>query len=295
MEQAAALIGKALNATSLLAPRLAGAGAYRVFRLPLKRAAARPAEQEVLADADIGKLSVGGETAVTYRWGSGARPVLLVHGWQSRGSCFARFVPGLLEQGLSPIAFDAPAHGDATGDTTNVLAFQDAILQLSEQYGAFEAIISHSVGVMASALALRSGVRAGRLVAISGVCEFTYLFDQFCDQLALRPRLRAELRGRIERDIFPGEQDIWQRFSAVHRAAELTLPILLFHDENDQRVGMDQARRMATGFGDRARLVTTKGLGHRRILDDPDVVQGALDFVAAARNDGSAGAEAVTR
>ena len=284
MDQATALTGKALNALSLVSPWLAGEATYRLFRLPLKRATARDEEKRLIGQAHIEKVRVAGETAVTYRWGSGERPVLLAHGWQSRGTCFARFVPGLLDAGYSPVAYDAPAHGDATGGTTHVLAFREVIGQLAEEHGEFEAIISHSVGVMASVLALRSGVSARRLVAISQVGEFTFLFDQFCGQLGLRPRLREELRQRIESRIFPGEKDIWQRFSTTYEPSGVTVPILVIHDEDDRMVGVDQARRMAEVFGDQARLVTTQGLGHRRILDDPGVVEHTLDFVTAAQS-----------
>ena len=38
---------------------------------------------------------------------------------------------------------------------------------------------------------------------------------------------------------------------------------------------------VAAAHGDRARLVTTRGLGHRRILADPDVVSLVADFAAA--------------
>ncbi|MFH8990989.1 alpha/beta hydrolase [Streptomyces sp. NPDC017940] len=284
MDQATALTGKALNTLCAVSPWLAGEAAYRIFRLPLKRVTVRDEERLLIDQAHVEKVRVGGETVVTYRWGSGERPVLLAHGWQSRGTCFARFVPGLLDAGYSPVAYDAPAHGDATGGTTHVLAFRDVIAHLAAEHGEFEAVISHSVGVMAAVLALRSGVSARRLVAISQVGEFTFLFDQFSGQLALRPRLRQELRQRIESRIFPGEKDIWRRFSTTHEPEGITAPILIFHDEGDRMAGVDQARRMAEVFGDQARLVVTQGLGHRRILDDPGVVQGTLDFVTAAQS-----------
>ncbi|MEI7029417.1 alpha/beta hydrolase [Streptomyces pratensis] len=281
MDQATALTGRTLNALSLVSPRLAGEATYRLFRLPLKRAAPREEERRLIDRAHIEKVRVDGETALTYRWGSGERPVLLAHGWQSRGTCFARFVPGLLAAGYSPVAYDAPAHGDATGSTTHVLAFREVISHLAAEHGEFEAVISHSAGVMASVLALRSGVAARRLVAISQVGEFTFLFDQFCGRLALRTRLREELRQRMEDRVFPGEKDIWQRFSTTYEPSGVTVPILILHDEDDRMAGVDQARRMAEVFGDQARLVTTRGLGHRRILDDPGVVEATLEFVTA--------------
>jgi hypothetical protein len=39
-----------------------------------------------MATASVGAPTVGGKRAVTYTWGDGDRPVLLVHGWESRAS-----------------------------------------------------------------------------------------------------------------------------------------------------------------------------------------------------------------
>ncbi|GAA2136349.1 alpha/beta hydrolase [Kitasatospora kazusensis] len=282
MLPSSAALSAVLNTASYLAPGPAGRAAFRVFRLPLARSRPREAEAALMARAEVGRLDVNGESVVTYRWGDGARPVLLVHGWRSRGSRLALFAAGLLERGYSPVAFDAPGHGDSTGRTTTVVEYREAIRLLHDLYGPFEAVVAHSVGVMASFLALRDGVRADRLAAIGGVCEFEYLVDEFCTALRLRPRLRQELRRLIEQRLFPGEPDFWTRFSVVHDPEAVKIPLLVVHDEQDELVGVDQARRIAAAYGDRARLVTTRGLGHQRILAGPEVVAAVLDFVTGS-------------
>nr|MBA3542137.1 hypothetical protein [Deltaproteobacteria bacterium] len=50
-----------------------------------------------------------------WRWGHGPT-VLLVHGWEGRGSQLGSFVEPLVAAGLSVVAFDAPAHGDSAGN-----------------------------------------------------------------------------------------------------------------------------------------------------------------------------------
>ncbi|WP_235023781.1 alpha/beta hydrolase family protein [Streptomyces sp. WAC05374] len=67
-----------------------------------------------------------------------------------------------------------------------------------------------------------------------------------------------------------------------HLPARLPAPVLLLHDEDDDMTPVAQSRLAAAALGDRARLVLTKGLGHRRILADPDVVARAVDFVVTA-------------
>ncbi|MFE2940690.1 alpha/beta fold hydrolase [Streptomyces sp. NPDC059255] len=289
MDPTAAVAGTVLNTLSRVSGRLAGAGAFTLFRLPLARGKARPADRRLMETATTGQVEINGKTAVTYRWGTGERPVLCVHGWQSRGSRFADFVPGLLDRGYSVITFDTPGHGEATGRSTTIVEYRAIISELHREYGDFEAVVAHSLGVLATFLTLRTQVRTGRIAALSGVPDFDYLVDEFCAQLGLRAPLKAALRGRIERDLFPGEPDIWTRFSVLDRPEDIQVPILLLHDEADEMVGVAHARRVADAYGDRARLTVTEGLGHRRILGDPGVVRTILDFVDEGRREEAPG------
>ncbi len=291
MDVAAAAVRSALNGTSLVSKRLAGKGALRLFRLPRGRSRMRSGERLVMERARTRTIDANGRPVVVYEWGDGRRPVLLVHGWESRGSRLSAFVDALLERGCSPVAFDAPGHGDSEGATTTVLEYRDIITELHAEYGDFEGVIAHSLGVAGAFLALRGSVRAGRIATIGGVAEFGLVVDAFCAALRLRAPLAGELRRRIEREMFPGEADIWNRFSTVHRPEEVVLPILVVHDEDDDTVSPDQGRQIVAAYGDRARLVSTRGLGHRRILVAPAVVAEVLDFVTA-RTAGEADGEA---
>ncbi|WP_441245768.1 alpha/beta hydrolase [Kitasatospora sp. McL0602] len=288
MDPAKALVSTALNATSHLAPRLAGRAAFELFQRPLRRSAVRPQEREIHHRAAVERIEVNGKPVAVYRWGPGARPVLLMHGWRSRASRFVPYVPRLRALGLSPIAFDAPGHGDSGGRATTVLEYQAIAEQLQGRYGEFEAIVAHSLGVAAAFLALRSGVRAGRLAAIAGVSEFAYLPGAFCAGLGLDPKIERDLRHRIEHELFTGVEAPWQRFDAAHRPEEITLPILVVHDEGDEVVGLGHARRLKEAYGDRLDLLVTRGLGHRRIVTEPTVVDNAIGFLSAGLEVGAA-------
>ncbi|MGW4897999.1 alpha/beta hydrolase [Kitasatospora sp. NPDC004240] len=280
-----ALIRPALNTTALVAPRLAGRLAFELFKHPVRRGRVRGAERELHEGAVTEEITVNGKRVVTYRWGDGARPVLLVHGWQSRASRFAAFVPRLRALGLSPVSFDAPGHGGSGGRATTILEVRDIIRRLHRRYGDFESVIAHSFGVTCAFLALRGGVRAGRLVAVAGVAEFGYLPSEFCAQLGLSARIERELNHRIERVLFAdtpqreGIGSIWEHFDAAHRPEDVGLPILVVHDEDDDVVRLDQAHRLKAAYGERLDLLVTRGLGHRRVLGEPTVVDNAIGFL----------------
>ena len=56
------------------------------------------------------------------------------------------------------------------------------------------------------------------------------------------------------------------------------VPTLVVHDRGDRQTPYADAERLVGSLPD-ARLVTTEGLGHRRILRDPAVVAEVVDFV----------------
>jgi pimeloyl-ACP methyl ester carboxylesterase len=255
-----------------------GEAMYDLFRRPQGRSRPRPDERAAIESARTGELTVEGKAVVTYAWGSGERPVLLVHGWESRASRYAKLVTRLVELGYSPVSFDAPGHGASEGNSTTLVEYRAIIAQLQCVHGDFEAVVGHSFGVLALFLSLPEGMRTDRMVAISSVPDFGYLVDSFCAHMALGPRMEDEIRHRLEWDLYPGE-DMWTRFSVLHHSPQVRIPLLVVHDENDEAVGAEQAERIVGAFEGRARLVVTRRLGHRRILGAPVVVDAIARFL----------------
>ncbi|MFJ2936903.1 alpha/beta hydrolase [Streptomyces sp. NPDC087219] len=277
----APLIRTALNATARVAPGAAGRWAFHLFVRPLGRARLKPEEQALFAAARTGRLRVRGKDVVTYAWGDGRRPVLLVHGWSSRASRLTAFAEALLERGYSPVAFDAPGHGASPGRSSNIVEYREIIRQLHARHGDFDAVVAHSFGVLASLFALRDGVRTTRFVGIGGVGSFDLLIKGFQAGLGVDDKVLRCVRDHVERRLAPSEPGIWERLGADHEPGELGAPVLLFHDQADDMVPLAHSRRLARAHGDRARLVVTQGLGHRRVLRDPEVVGEAVEFLTA--------------
>jgi pimeloyl-ACP methyl ester carboxylesterase len=260
-----------LSAVGLFSPRLAGRLAFELWRRPLARGRIRATERAVHEAARVEVV----DGIVTYAWGDGKRPILLVHGWRSRASRYAGFVERLLELGYSPVSYDGPGHGDTTVPMGTILDHQRIITGLAEKHGPFEGVVAHSLGVPFALYAVRQGVGVGRIVSISGIAEFGYLVDKFSLELGLTPRVRTELKRSIERGLFGGDPDIWTRFSVGPGDAEL----LVIHNDVDDVVDPAQVGVLLAAYGPKARFSGRTGLGHGRILSAPAVIDEAVTFL----------------
>jgi len=92
----------------------------------------------------------------SFKWGHGARVVLLTHGWGSKAADFSELIKALIEiDDVSVIAFDAPGNGSSDGHLSNLFLFVEAIKKIEEFYGVPEVMIGHSLGAKASVRAIQ--------------------------------------------------------------------------------------------------------------------------------------------
>lgn len=63
-------------------------------------------------------------------------------------------------------------------------------------------------------------------------------------------------------------------------ARQLDVPGLVIHDQDDRDVPIEEGAAVARAWPG-AQFVRTTGLGHRRILRDPEVIARAAAFIAS--------------
>jgi pimeloyl-ACP methyl ester carboxylesterase len=209
------------------------------------------------------------------------RTVYLMHGWGGRGSQFGAMVEPLLESGHRVVMLDAPAHGDsdhgpAGPRRTNGLEFAKALDAVFCRFGPAEAVIAHSLGTIATYLALRFGwLGTKRLVLIAPMVESQSLFNQFQAALGFGERTRRAFDRSILGWVGIPVAEFDARFQAAHVDP---VPTLVITDRGDRQTPYRDVVDFAESID--APLVTTEGLGHRKILRDRDVIACVVGFLS---------------
>jgi pimeloyl-ACP methyl ester carboxylesterase len=260
-------------------PPVATAIAWRLFWMLGTPAAVRPSELETHRSARISELTIDGKTVAVYTWGSGDQTVLLVHGWRSRASRFSSIVDALVARGYNVVAFDAPGNGASSGTRTDLFEYVAIVRELGARFGPFEAVIAHSFGAIAAFAAKRDGARIRRIVSIAGAHDFDSIVATFSRGIGL-PNSRG-LRRRIERWSLSKGVDPWLYAVAELDPTDYGTPVLVIHDSADIEVGLEQAALISEAHTGIVETLITDGLGHHRILGDPDVIARVTSFVDA--------------
>lgn len=230
---------------------------------------------------DFAVTVAGGRVRGT-EWGTGPT-VYLMHGWAGHRGHLAPFVAPLVQRGHRVVAFDAPSHGASEPGrhgprSSSLPEFADALAAVVADRGPAHAIVAHSMGAAAAAVAVADGTPAGRIAMLAPMASPRAYGLQFGAALGFGARTYERLMIRIERRVGTP----LHRFDvpALGQAGPMP-PTLIIHDREDGLMPPTHGTAIASAWpGSRLRL--TAGLGHRRLLRDPDVVTEVVSFVCAA-------------
>lgn len=247
-----------------------------LFRTPPRQKRLRR-ERDILAAARFRQVRAGAARLATWQWGEGPA-VLLVHGWGGHAGRLAPFVRPLVEEGFSVISFDAPGHGDSSGARSSLPEFVQATRAVVKAYGGVVGLVGHSIGAAACALALRDGVRAERVVLIAPAVDPEQYSGRFASLFGIPASVRRAMVRRFERRY----NICWDALCISRDVPGEAAPALVFHDRRDSKVPLRDGKAIANAWPG-AQLIVTRGLGHHRILRDPDVVRCAVGFLRGRR------------
>lgn len=249
---------------ALLSPESAALAFLTPMRQPKKSPLASPGCVERTISTPAGKIAI---------WQRGSGPtVLLVHGWSGSHADLDAFVEPLAAAGRRVVGMDLPAHGDSDGEIASIPDLADGIFQIVRTIGPVAGIIAHSIGCAATGVALQNGMEVARTVLIAPPSRYTDFARAFARQAGVDPE--ALLSALRRRDIDMDSID----YPAI--APSLKSGALVIHSMDDQVVPFANGREIACAWPG-ARFIACDGLGHRRILADPDVISASVLFLTS--------------
>jgi esterase/lipase len=282
-----------LNILSLVSMQKAAIKAFRLFCTPQQRASGKyPA---IFEKGEKLNFRLEGHMVRGHRWvpgpdgkaGEGAKisgirgdgtgkKILIAHGFESSSRTFDAYIGALLKLGYEVVAFDAPAHGRSGGRRILLTSYVTMLRSIMDNYGPFDAWLGHSLGGLALVLALEDmQIETGsRLVLIAPPVETTAAVEVFAGLLHLPMAVVHEMDNYVEE--ISGHPFSW--YSLRRAIGQVRADILYVQDEEDQITPVKDALLVERDGHPNIRFLFTRGLGHRRIYKDHEMVKQIVGF-----------------
>jgi esterase/lipase len=298
-----------LNILSLVSTQKAAIKAFRLFCTPQQRASGKyPAIFEKgeklsfrleghtvrghrwIPDPEVRKGSGmgggGGKSAATQSGdgksaatpGDGAgKKILIAHGFESSSRTFDAYIVALLKKGYEVVAFDAPAHGRSGGRRILLTSYVTMLRSIMDNYGPFDSWLGHSLGGLALVLALEDmQIETGsRLVLIAPPVETMAAVEVFAGLLHLPMAVVHEMDNYVEE--ISGHLLSW--YSLRRAIGQVRAGILYVQDEEDRITPLKDALLVERDGHPNIRFLFTRGLGHRKIYKDPEMLKQIIAFL----------------
>ena len=267
-------ISVGLAGLSYVAPALAGRIATYLWFTPFPLA--RPRSPRIPSGARRIMFESAGSVVHGYEIGDGSRTALLIHGWAGSSRQYRRIALRLTEEGYRCVVIDLPAPGIKAGRSTPAFGMADAIEIAGKALGKVDIVVAHSLGAMATAVAMQRSLRADRLVLVAPGLRPHKALESFVATLRLRPVVAKAVKRSME-DRF-GE-DLWDRMPKGMLDMSVPGRTLIIHDVDDDMVPIEEAELLSESWG--VGLVSTRGHGHNGVLRASEVIDQIVTLASA--------------
>ncbi|MDR7332754.1 alpha/beta fold hydrolase [Roseateles asaccharophilus] len=198
----------------------------------------------------------------------GRPKVLLTHGWAGDAQQMRALADTLAQAGFEPVLLDLPAHGRSSGWRSNLFQWVRALFAVTARFGPWEGVVAHSLGALAMSHALARGLPVRRVALVALAPPPMQFLQWFAQAMGTPESLATGMRGRFERR----EGVSLGHFEPAWLAERVEQPTLIVHDRGDVTAPIAGSETLLAGLPS-GRLHVTEGLGHRRLLSDPAVMQ----------------------
>jgi pimeloyl-ACP methyl ester carboxylesterase len=239
-----------------------------------------PNELALANEATTYQLRVHEQLINCWKWDS-APYVVFVHGWNGGGLQFSKFIHQTREKGYGVIAFDGPGHGSSEGNTSSYFEMTDAVRAVLRDQAKADIIglVGHSFGAAAIVNALEKEDHAAPAVLIApalGIKEMLYsAFSMHGVPLPIFYHLINEYQARYGYHL--------DKDNPKNLLTHFNLNALIIHDRDDKITPFSESDKIVQ-FNQAVTLHSTTGLGHKKVLFDPQVIEQTLIFLKQIRS-----------
>ena len=260
---------------SVLFPNWVARYAFHYITHPQKKFV-RKEEAAFLNSAKQQAYPFKGKNVQTYTWEGKGPGVLCVHGWEGHSGNFKAIITALQQQGLRVHAFDAPAHGASSANTTNLFEISSLVAEMLLHFKT-PYIISHSFGGVATchALAQNPSIAIKKYLLFTVPDKFTERIDYVFELLGAKAKSKRILIDTIEStlNVSIEEMEVSRYVSKINVDKALIL-----HDVSDRVIPIAQAERVVAQWP-KAELEKISGTGHFKVLLNPEVIAKGIAFL----------------
>ncbi|MBS1680829.1 MAG: alpha/beta hydrolase [Bacteroidetes bacterium] len=262
-----------LNTLAWVAPGRAGKVGFYLFCHPQRRAV-KPRHLEFLNTAERFTVWYAGKKVQGYKWGSGEKKLLLLHGWESHSYWWKSVVTALSKEKFTIYCVDAPGHGLSEGNYINVPHYSGLIEQLVLEHGDFYAILAHSLGAFSTIYtAYRlSSFPVSKIVAMATPGEAKEFVTYYQHLVGISNRCMKQILMYFVNKLGHGPE----YFSTEEFAKTITSQGLIIHDTEDKEAPYRYALTTHNNWKN-SELITTTGLGHN--LKSKDLIKEVEKFL----------------
>lgn len=267
------ILSSYLNTVNLLFPGFGGKQAFFLFCYPMKSKLTE-SQQRFLTSAERSELIIDGKKVPLYKWGTGDKNVVFMHGWKSNTFRWNKYIESVDTSKYTIYSLDAPGHGNAQSKFGNVPAFTKSLKALFDKIHHVDTLIAHSIGSFASLYLLHSHphLSVNKFVSLAGAGKAIDFIEVFKDALSVSQKTVDNMTRYFKE--FTGHEV--EYFDVSNFAPSIDSQALIVHDIDDRVVPVAYAHLLHSHWPD-SELQITSGLGHS--LKDDKLINQILDFM----------------
>lgn len=238
------------------------------FNMPLSETG-----KKFIDEASHFTLQVNGVEVRCYRMGAGPE-IIMVHGWAGKAAQFYAMAKEAVNRGYQVLSFDAQGHGMTKGNSPNMFEFAAGLKALVGECQDLRAVIGHSMGAASTSYAIANGLAIPRFISMGSPAVAAYILQDFCNTINASHQLADAIRERCLKEFGMTFESV----SMEQTIRSVNCPVLAIHGDEDKDAGIQHLHQLKAAKPT-IHTHVAQGLGHRRILKDPVVMDKVFEFI----------------